>query len=75
LYSAFGKSLCTNKSCWKWYPRTIVSKIWVKQLHTLPLLHFNRCLSTEYTWNATSIRITKSTYRSLSAQRLSERAV
>jgi hypothetical protein len=20
-YSAFGKSLCTYKSCWKWYPR------------------------------------------------------
>jgi hypothetical protein len=28
--------------------RTIVSKNWIKQLHTLPLLHFNRCLTTEY---------------------------
>jgi hypothetical protein len=28
--------------------RTIVSKNWVKQLHTLPELHFNRCLTTEY---------------------------
>jgi hypothetical protein len=28
--------------------RTIVSKNWIKQLHTLPVLHFNRCLTTEY---------------------------
>jgi hypothetical protein len=28
--------------------RTIVSKNWIKQLHTLPVLHFNRGLSTEY---------------------------
>jgi hypothetical protein len=21
---------------------------WIKQLHTLPVLHFNRCLTTEY---------------------------
>jgi hypothetical protein len=21
---------------------------WLKQLHTLPVLHFNRCLTTEY---------------------------
>jgi hypothetical protein len=25
-YSAFGKSLCTYKRCWKWCPRAIVSK-------------------------------------------------
>jgi hypothetical protein len=25
-----------------------MSKNWIKQLHTLPLLHFNRCLTTEY---------------------------
>jgi hypothetical protein len=25
------------------------SKNWIKQLHTLPVLHFNRCLTTEYT--------------------------
>jgi hypothetical protein len=53
---------------------------WIKQLHTLPVLHFNRCLTTEYsetthTLAATSILTTKSTYRSLSAQRLSERTV
>jgi hypothetical protein len=28
--------------------RTIVSKNWIKQLHTLLVLHFNRCLTTEY---------------------------
>jgi hypothetical protein len=27
--------------------RTIVSKSWIKQLHTLPVLHFTHCLSTE----------------------------
>jgi hypothetical protein len=48
IYSSFGKSLCTYKRCWKWFPRTIVSKNWIKQLHTLPVLHFNRCLTTEY---------------------------
>jgi hypothetical protein len=47
-YSAFGKSLCTYKRCWKWCPRTKVSKNWIKQLHTLPVLHSNRCLTTEY---------------------------
>jgi hypothetical protein len=29
-------------------PLTTVSKNWIKQLHTLPVLHFNRCLTTEY---------------------------
>jgi hypothetical protein len=28
--------------------KTIVSKNWIKQLHTLPVFHFNRCLTTEY---------------------------
>jgi hypothetical protein len=28
--------------------RTTVSKNWIKQLHVLPVLHFNRCLTTEY---------------------------
>jgi hypothetical protein len=53
IYSAFGKSLCAYKRCWKWYPRTIVSKNWIKQLHTLPVLHFNRCLTTEYSETTT----------------------
>jgi hypothetical protein len=30
------------------FERTIVSKNWVTQLHTLPVLHFNRCLTSEY---------------------------
>jgi hypothetical protein len=28
--------------------RTIVSKNWIKQLYTLLVLHFNHCLTTEY---------------------------
>jgi hypothetical protein len=28
--------------------RIVTSKNWIKQLHTLPVLHFNRCLTTEY---------------------------
>jgi hypothetical protein len=28
--------------------RTIGSKNWIKQLNTLPVLHLNRCLTTEY---------------------------
>jgi hypothetical protein len=31
---------------------TTVSKNWIKQLHTLPVLHFNRCLTTEYSATA-----------------------
>jgi hypothetical protein len=45
LHSAFGKFMCTYKSCWKWCPRSIVSINWIKQLHTLLVLHFNRCLT------------------------------
>jgi hypothetical protein len=46
---------------------------WIKQLNTLPVLHFSRCLTTEYGETtahlmATSILTTKSTYCSLSAQ-------
>jgi hypothetical protein len=76
-YSVFGKLLCTYKRCWKWYPWTIVSKNWIKQLHTLPALHFNRCLTTEYSettahFNDNFDTNNQSTYRSLSAQRLSQ---
>jgi hypothetical protein len=46
-YSAFEKSLCTYKR-FSSIERTTVSKKWIKQLHTLPVLHFNRCLTTEY---------------------------
>jgi hypothetical protein len=28
--------------------RNIVSKKWIKQLHTLPALYFNRCLTADY---------------------------
>jgi hypothetical protein len=31
---------------------TIVSKNGIKQLHTLPVLHFKRCLTTEYSETA-----------------------
>jgi hypothetical protein len=30
----------------------LYSKNWIKQLHTLPVLHFNRCLTTEYSETA-----------------------
>src|SRR5215471_8664333 len=58
----------------------VISRLSVKQLHTLPVLHFNHCLTAEYSettahLTATSILATKSTHRSLSAQRLSERTV
>jgi hypothetical protein len=46
MYSAFGKSLCSYKRCWIRFSWTILN--WIKQLHTLPVLHFNRCLTTEY---------------------------
>jgi hypothetical protein len=58
---------------------TIVCKNWNKQLHTLPVLHFNPCLTTEYSETTAHFNgnfdTTKSTYRNLSAQRLSERTV
>jgi hypothetical protein len=47
IYIAFRKLLCTYKRCWKWCPWTIVSKSWIKSLHTLPVLHFN-LWTTEY---------------------------
>jgi hypothetical protein len=30
----------------------IVSKKWIKQLHTLSVLHFNRCLTNEHSETA-----------------------
>jgi hypothetical protein len=47
-YSAFGKSPCTYKMCWIRFSWIIVSKNWIKQLHTLPVLHFSRCLTNGY---------------------------
>jgi hypothetical protein len=55
---------------------------WTKQLHTLPVLHFNRCLKTEYSETTAHFNGNSDTdnqiyviYNSLSAQRLSERTV
>jgi len=60
--------------------RTIVSRNWFQHLNTLPVLHFNRfngwiqwnVTQQQHTSTAISILTTKSTYRSLSAQWLSE---
>jgi hypothetical protein len=41
------KTYSTRKTR-SWIERTAVSKNLIKQLHTLPVLHFNRCLTTEY---------------------------
>jgi hypothetical protein len=30
----------------------LYSKNWIEQSHTLPVLHFNRCLTTEYSGTA-----------------------
>jgi hypothetical protein len=46
IYTSFGKSLCTYKR-YSSIERTTVSKNWIKQLHSLPVLHFKRCLTTE----------------------------
>jgi hypothetical protein len=60
--------------------RNTMNKNWIKQLHTLPVLNFNRCLRTEHsekqhTATATSILTNKSKYRSLNVQRLYEHTV
>jgi hypothetical protein len=58
----------------------LYSKNWIKQLHSLSILHFNRCLPTEYSEktahsNGYFNTDTQIYVRSLSAQRLSERTV
>jgi hypothetical protein len=58
----------------------MVSKTWIKQLHALPVLHFNRCLTTEYGETSAHFKGSYDTDNkfyvpSLSAQRLSERTV
>jgi hypothetical protein len=57
--------------------RTIMSKNCIKQLHNLPVLHFKQLntMKQQHTSTETSILTTKSTYRSLRAQRLFERTV
>jgi hypothetical protein len=79
--SAFGKSLCTYKSCWKWCPRasvqawtrlTLFANIFCRSAFGNSLCTYKRC------WKCcprASMLTTKSTYRSLSEQRLSERTV
>jgi hypothetical protein len=56
-YSAFRKSLCTYKRFWKKIEGTMVNKNGIKQLHTLPVLHFNRCLTTEYSDTTVHINV------------------
>jgi hypothetical protein len=72
--------LCTYKELPS-IERTTMSKNWIKQLHTLPVLHFNHCLTTEYSETTAHFNSNFDTdnqiytYRNLSAQRLSERTV
>jgi Pyruvate/2-oxoacid:ferredoxin oxidoreductase delta subunit len=79
--SAFVKSLCTYKSCWKWCPRASI-QAWTRFnlfANTFCRSAFGKSLCTyKRCWKwcpRTSIQTTKSTYRSLSAQLLSERTV
>jgi hypothetical protein len=44
------------KSCWKWCPRTIVSKNWIKQLHTSPVLHFAAVYQLGTVWNSSALQ-------------------
>jgi hypothetical protein len=81
LCSAFRKSLCTYKDTYL-IERTIVSKNWIKQLHTSPVLHFDRCLTTEYSETTAHCNGDFGTdnqiyvaYRSLGAQQISERTL
>jgi hypothetical protein len=82
LYSAFGKSLCTYKRCWKWCPRGSI-QTWTRLIlfaNTFCRSAFGKSLCTyKRCWKwcpRGSIQAwTKCTDRSLSAQRLSERTV
>jgi hypothetical protein len=47
-YTVLSKSRCALIKTSFSIERTIVSKILIKQLRTLPGLHFKRCLTTEY---------------------------
>jgi hypothetical protein len=81
--SAFGKSLCTYKRCWKWCPRASIqtstrlilfTNTFCRSAFGKSLCTYKGCrkfpsVDTNPTTNP------KSTYRSLSAQRLSERTV
>jgi hypothetical protein len=81
LYSTFGKSLCTCKRCWKWCPRAI--QAWTRLIlfaNTFCRSAFGKSLCTykrrrKWCTRASIQALNKSMYRSLSAQRLSERTV
>jgi hypothetical protein len=49
-YTVRSESCCALKRFWICFSWTIVSKSWIKQLHTLPVLHFNHC-SNWIQWN------------------------
>jgi hypothetical protein len=58
----------------------MVGKNWIIQLHTLPVLHFNRCLTTKYSdttahFNGNFDTDNQIYVSNLSAQRHSERTV
>jgi hypothetical protein len=80
IHSAFGK--CTYKRCWKWCPRASI-KAWTRLIlfaNTFCTSAFGKSLYTYkrcWKWcpRASVQAWTKYTYRSLRAQRLSERAV
>jgi Pyruvate/2-oxoacid:ferredoxin oxidoreductase delta subunit len=82
IYSAFGKSLCTYKMCWKSCPRASI-QAWTRLIlfaNTSYRSAFGKSLCTYkrcWKWcpRATIQAWTKSTYSSLSAQRLSQSTV
>jgi hypothetical protein len=82
LRSAFGKSLCTYKTCWKWCPRASI-QAWTRLIlfaNTFCRSAFGKSLCTYKTcckWCPRAsiqawTRLTKPTNHSISAQRLSE---
>jgi hypothetical protein len=48
LYTLRSESRCALLKLRSAIERITVSKTLIKQLHALPVLHFNRCLTTEY---------------------------
>jgi hypothetical protein len=78
MYSAFGKSLCTYKRCWKWCPRASIQACirLILFANTFCRSAFGKSLCTnKMCWNwclRASIQAGNVPYRSLSAQRLSE---
>jgi hypothetical protein len=82
LYSAFGKSLCPYKRCWKWCPRASIqawtrlilfANTFCRSAFGKSLCAYKRCW--KWCLRASIQAWTKSTYRSLTAQRLTERTV